>query len=238
MSIHYSLVNCILVFLKLTPSTHFSPLFNCTAQIVICHVFFDTLRIRWYTKDFSIESYHACLNIMKVGKFFKIPGQGAATLLCDLWIPSVKIFSHMKLTPSLCFLQLFNFCQLSFTNWFFNTLKICWYTKKKFNEKFSYMPKHSRGGNVFSKLMDKRLPCFYAYGYCKTIVNVSNNNNTIFTNLWILHSIYHHWFSTHDKWMAAYQKLTYSVCFPPLFNHNQYCYLPSVFQYIKYLFTY
>jgi hypothetical protein len=136
MSIHYSLVNGILVFLKLTPSTHFSPLFNCKAQIVICHVLFDTLRIRWYTKDFLIESYHACLNIMKPGKFFKIPGQGVATLLCGLCIPSVKIFSHMKLTPSLCFLQLFNFCQLSFTMWFYNTLRICWYTKKNWMKSF------------------------------------------------------------------------------------------------------
>jgi hypothetical protein len=51
-SIHYSLVSGILVFLKLTPNIHFLPLFNCKAQIVICHVFLDTLRISWYTKEF------------------------------------------------------------------------------------------------------------------------------------------------------------------------------------------
>jgi hypothetical protein len=147
------------------------------------------------------------------------------------------MFLGLWLTPSLHFLPFFNFNQLTFTMCFFNTLRICWYTKKKFNGKFSYMPKHSRGGNVSSKLMDKRLPCFYVYGYCKIVVNVSKNNNTIFTNLWILHSIYHHLFSTHCKWMVAYQKLTHSVCFSPLFNHNQYCYLPCAFQYIKYLFT-
>jgi hypothetical protein len=50
-SIHYSLMSGILVFLKLKPSIHFSPLFNCKAQIVIYHVFFDTLRISSYIKD-------------------------------------------------------------------------------------------------------------------------------------------------------------------------------------------
>jgi hypothetical protein len=44
-SIHYSLMSGILVFLKLTPNIHFLPLCNCKAQIVIYHVFFDTLRI-------------------------------------------------------------------------------------------------------------------------------------------------------------------------------------------------
>jgi hypothetical protein len=39
------------------------------------------------------------------------------------------------------------------------------------------MFKHSKGGNVFSKYMDKKLPCFYAYGYYKIIVNVSKNSN-------------------------------------------------------------
>jgi hypothetical protein len=64
-SIHYSSMNGILVFLKLTPNIHFLSLFNCKAQIVICHVFFDTLRI------FSIENYHSCLNIACVKEFFQ-----------------------------------------------------------------------------------------------------------------------------------------------------------------------
>jgi hypothetical protein len=51
-SIHYSLMRGILVFLNLKLSTHFFPLFNCKVQIVIYHVFFDTLRISSYIKDF------------------------------------------------------------------------------------------------------------------------------------------------------------------------------------------
>jgi len=34
------------------------------------------------------------------------------------------------------------------------------------------MSKHSMGGKVFSKYMDKGLPCYYVYGYYKKIVNV------------------------------------------------------------------
>jgi hypothetical protein len=60
--IHYSWVNGI--FLKLTPSIRFLPLFNYKVPIVICHMFLDTLRI------VSIESCHACLNITKVRKVF------------------------------------------------------------------------------------------------------------------------------------------------------------------------
>jgi hypothetical protein len=117
---------------------------------------------------------------------------------------------------------------------FFNTLRICWHTKKNSMESFHTCLNIVEVGMFFSKLMDKRLPCLYVHGYCKTVVNVSKNNNTIFTNLWILHSIYHHLFSTHDKWMATYKKLTYNLCFSPLFNHNQYCYFRGVSQYIKY----
>ncbi len=98
---------------------------------------------------------------------------------------------------------------------------------KKFNWSFHTCINITKVGN-FSKSMEKRLPCFYVYGYYKIIVNVSKNSNTLFTHLWTLHFIYHHLFSTHDKWMVAYQKLTYNLCFPPLFNHNQYCYLPNV----------
>jgi hypothetical protein len=39
------------------------------------------------------------------------------------------------------------------------------------------MFKHSKGGNFFPKYMDKKLPCFYAYGYYMIVVNVSKNNN-------------------------------------------------------------
>jgi hypothetical protein len=34
------------------------------------------------------------------------------------------------------------------------------------------MSRHSKGGKVFSKYMDKGLPCYYVYGYCKIVVNV------------------------------------------------------------------
>jgi hypothetical protein len=84
------------------------------------------------------------------------------------------------------------------------------------------MCKHSKGGNVFSKYTNKRLPRFYVYGYYKIIINVSKNSNTLFTHLWTIHSIYHHLVSTCNKWMVAYQKLNSSLCFPPPFNYNQY----------------
>jgi len=44
-SIHYSWVNGRLVFSKLTPSICFMLLFNHKALIVICHIFFNTIRI-------------------------------------------------------------------------------------------------------------------------------------------------------------------------------------------------
>jgi hypothetical protein len=43
-SIHYSLMSGILEFLKLTPSIHFSPLFNCKVQIVIYYMFFKDIK--------------------------------------------------------------------------------------------------------------------------------------------------------------------------------------------------
>jgi hypothetical protein len=32
------------------------------------------------------------------------------------------------------------------------------------------MSRHSKGGKVFSKYMDKGLPCYYVYGYCKMLM--------------------------------------------------------------------
>jgi hypothetical protein len=43
------------------------------------------------------------------------------------------------------------------------------------------MSKHSKGGNVLTKYMDKGLPSFYVYGYWKVIANVSKNINTLLT---------------------------------------------------------
>jgi len=102
-SIDFLWVNGTLVFFKLTLNIHFSPLFNYNAPIVICHMFLDILKISWYIKKKSIESYHACTNIARV-KFFS------------------------------------------------------------------------------SKYMDKGLPHFYVYGYCKMIVNISKNINTLLTH--------------------------------------------------------
>ncbi len=133
----------IATFKKLTSSLCFLPLFNCRQLSFVTCLKKNTLRICWYTKKHSIESCHACLNITKVGFFFKFHGQEVATFLY-LWL---------------------------------------------------------------------------SYDSCY----VSKNNNTLFTHLWTLHSIYHHLFSTHDKWMA------YNLCFLPLFNHNQYCYFSIFF---------
>jgi hypothetical protein len=133
-------MSSILVFLKLTLNIHtFMPLFNCKTQIVICHVFLDTLRISWYTKDF-------------------------------------------------------------------------------FNWKLPCMFKHSKGGKVFSKPMDKGLPCYYIYGYFKIVVNVSKKILIHYSHIvWPMHSIYDYFF-THDKLMATHKKLTPSLRFLPLFN--------------------
>jgi hypothetical protein len=130
-----------------------------------------------------------------------------------------------------CHCSIITTCYLSHV--FFYTLRICWYSKKKFNWKLLCICKHSKGGNVFSKYTNKRLSHFYVYGYNKTIINVSKNNNTLFTHLWTIHSIYLYLVSTYNKWMVAYEKLNSSLCFPPPFNYNQ-CLLnlPCFFKYM------
>jgi len=76
------------------------------------------------------------------------------------------------------------------------------------------MFKHNKGGNLFSKYIDKKLSCFYAYGYYKIVVNVSKNSNiseqdspciTIYFN-------FHMW-----QMDATYQKLTSNLCLPIIF---------------------
>jgi len=132
-------------------------------------------------------------------------------MICDQCIPSMTIFMHdklmatyKKLTPSLCFLPLFNCSQLSFAMCLKkNTLRICWYIRKISIESSHTCLNIAKVG-IFSKSMDKSLPCFYTYSYCKIVVNLSKNSSTLFTHLWTLHSIYHHFFFTHDKWMVAY----------------------------------
>ncbi len=131
----------ILVFLKLTPNIHFLPLFNFKAQIVICHVFLDTLRISWYTKEF-------------------------------------------------------------------------------FNWKLPFMSKHKRGWEFFSKYMDKGLPRYYVYDYCKIIVNVFLKKKYT-THTMCDQCIPSMTNFTHDKLMATYKKLTPSLYFLPLFNCSQ-----------------
>jgi hypothetical protein len=131
MSIHYSLVNGILIFLKLTTNTHFPPLFNCKAQIVICHVFFDRLIISWYTKDFSIESLPCMSKHNNEGKLF--------SKYMDKALPRCYVTNAFHLWR--CF-HTWNWhlgyisCHFSIlANYhlpcgFFKTLRICWYTKK------------------------------------------------------------------------------------------------------------
>ncbi len=91
--------------------------------------------------------------------------------------------TYKKLTPSLDFLPLFNCNQVPFAMYFFYTLRICWQTEKNSIESFHTCLNIAKVKLCFSKSMDKRLPHFYVYGYCKTIVNVSYNNNTLFTHL-------------------------------------------------------
>jgi hypothetical protein len=44
------------------------------------------------------------------------------------------------------------------------------------------MSKYSMRQKVFSKYMDKGLPCYYVYGYFKIIVNVLKSINTLVTH--------------------------------------------------------
>ncbi len=84
------------------------------------------------------------------------------------------------------------------------------------------MFKHSKGGKFFSKYMDKRLACFYVYGYSKIIVVLYSNV------VWPTHSMYDYFF-THEKLMVAYQKLT-----PGLhFNYNQLLFATCFFDTLK-----
>jgi hypothetical protein len=69
--------------------------------------------------------------------------------------------------------------KLLYTMWFLIHLRISWYIKDFFNYKLACMSRHSKGGNFFSKYMDKGLLCYYVYGYCKIIVNVSKKINTL-----------------------------------------------------------
>jgi hypothetical protein len=147
--IHYPWMNGILVFFKLTPNICFPSLFNYKAPIAICHVFLDALKI------FSIESYHVCLNITKVGKIFsKYMHKGLShfyvygywKIVLNLskiliqyshvvWLVQFMyeyFFTHdksratyKKLTPSLHLLPLFNYNQLLFATSFFDTLRMC-----------------------------------------------------------------------------------------------------------------
>ncbi len=66
-------------------------------------------------------------------------------------------------------------------------------TIKKLNYNLLCMTKHNKDIYI-SKYMDKRLSCLYVYGCSKIVVNVLKNKNTLFTHLWTLHSIYHHFF--------------------------------------------
>jgi hypothetical protein len=50
--IHYSWANDTLVFFKMTPNILFPPLFKYKISIIICHMFFNRLKISIYTKDF------------------------------------------------------------------------------------------------------------------------------------------------------------------------------------------
>jgi hypothetical protein len=54
---------------------------------------------------------------------------------------------------------------------FLGTLRISWNMNNFFNWKPLCMSTYNKGKKVFSKYIDKGLPCLYVHGYCK-IVNV------------------------------------------------------------------
>jgi len=109
-----------------------------------------TLKISWFIKDFSIEKYHACLNIARVCSIFSkymekglshYSINGYCKIVVNVCFFKINIlltrcvtnafhlwlFFHtwqidgyiQKLAPSLQFLPLFNYNQLSFTMCFF-----------------------------------------------------------------------------------------------------------------------
>jgi hypothetical protein len=108
--------------------------------------------------------------------------------------------TYQNLVFSLHFSTLFNYNQLLFVMCFFDTLRICWYIIKKFNWKLLCMFKHNTCKKSFQNTWTKGC---HIKGYCKIIVNVSKNNNAPITHLWTMHSICHHLFFIHNKWMLA-----------------------------------
>jgi len=78
------------------------------------------------------------------------------------------------------------------------------------------MPKHSKGENVFSKYMGKKLLCFQVYGYYKIIIILLKNTQKIFTlceQYYLCITIFPH---MTNRW-----QLTSSLQFPPFFYYNE-----------------
>ncbi len=69
-SICYSWVSDILIFLKLTLSAYVSHHFSTIRFKLLYALYLIHERLVDTVNIFSIESYHACLNITKVTKFF------------------------------------------------------------------------------------------------------------------------------------------------------------------------
>jgi hypothetical protein len=60
-----------LVCVKYTSNICFPSLFNYKVLIIMCHAFFDTLRISWYIKDFEKFNWKlSCMSKHNKGGFF------------------------------------------------------------------------------------------------------------------------------------------------------------------------
>jgi hypothetical protein len=44
----------------------------------------------------------------------------------------------------------------------------------------------NKSGKFFQNHMDKSIPCFWVYGCCKVVMNISKNINTLFIGKWYI----------------------------------------------------
>jgi len=140
------------------------------------------------------------------------------------WVKSKLIF--LKLTPNIHFnvnTRLESSCGTLYKNNLRNQIVnllqllyvICFlissYVNNFFNWKPLCMSKYNKGKKVFSKYMDKGLPCLYVHGYCK-IVNVSKNINLHYSQVVWLECTPCMIIFSHNKLMATFKNwhLVYS----------------------------
>lgn len=84
--------------------------------IVICHVFFISLKICWYSKDFSIENCCVCVDITKVELFSKIHEQDI-TMFLGLLLLIIDVSTNTNILLTLCEIIHFMYHHFSHDKW-------------------------------------------------------------------------------------------------------------------------